>query len=161
ENTIEAVKSLPKEIKEKIIFFIIGDGEDYAHLKKISSEEQSIAMFGNLPRERAIAILKVSDIYIHSAHPGGGLSTSLLEAMYCGCAIIATPHEGADEIIIDKENGFLIERSDKREIAGKIQEILNDGDIKTIKEKAKSFVSENFSWNNSIEKYVSIFNKKN
>ena len=52
-------------------------------------------MLGGIKWEEAIGILKISDIYIHSSFPGGGLSTSLLEAMNCKCAVIATKNEGA------------------------------------------------------------------
>ena len=90
ENSILAVKSLPKELKEKIVFLIIGDGEDFFRLQKLTESENCIKMLGNLPREKVWSILKSSDIYLHSANPGGGLSTSLLEAMYCRCAVIAT-----------------------------------------------------------------------
>jgi len=156
ENSIEAIKSLPQEIKNKIVFLIIGDGEDFSKLQKMSKDEGCIHMLGNLPREKAIAILKSADIYLHSAQPGGGLSTSLLEAMYCGCAVIATPNEGADEVIENNTNGILLKNSNE------ITEILTNciGDEpkrKVFSEKAKQTIRLNFAWNNSIQKYLGIF----
>ncbi|HAT73390.1 MAG: Glycosyl transferase group 1 [Candidatus Moranbacteria bacterium GW2011_GWF2_36_839] len=157
ENSIEAIKLLPKDLKEKIVFLIIGDGEDFQYLEKISKKESCVKMFGNLPREKVISILKISDIYLHSSMPGGGLSTSLLEAMACGCAIIATPNEGADEVIQDNQNGLLIEKSEKELVAKKITELILDKEkIKRYKKNNKIKLNINFGWENSIEKYLEI-----
>ena len=78
-----------------------------------------------MPRKKAIGILKISNIYIHSSYPGGGLSTSLLEAMLCGCSVIATPNEGADEIIQNEINGILIKDNHKDTIKKAIEKIIN------------------------------------
>lgn len=158
ENSIEAIKLLPKEIKEKIVFLIIGNGEDFSHLKKISEKESAIKMLGNLPREKAISILKISDIYIHSAYMGGGLSTSLLEAMHCGCAVIATPNEGADEVIENDINGILLKKPDIQSVSQEIITLIeNQGKIKSYGRNAKIKINNNFGWENSINKYEEIF----
>lgn len=155
ENSILAIKSLPEDLKKKIIFLIVGDGEDYNHLKEISKDDAFIEMFGNMPREKAISILKISNIYLHSAYMGGGLSTSLLEAMYSGCTIIATPDEGADEVIENNKSGFLVEKSDSKLIAEKIKEIISKN-TEEQKKSAKTYIEENFIWEKSIEKYLEI-----
>lgn len=160
KKSIEAVKNLPQEIKDKLLFIIIGDGEDFAYLKKIAENEPAIQMLGQLPHEKAISLLKVSNIYIHSAYPGGGLSSSLLEAMHCGCAVIATPNEGADEVVAGGKTGILIEKPDAELIAEKISSLVeNQEKIKQLGNNAKIFINNNFSWGKSIEKYLAILKK--
>jgi len=161
ENSIKAIKLLSKDLKEKIVFLIIGDGEDFPHLKKISEKENYIKMLGNLPREKAIGILKISDIYLHSSMPGGGLSTSLLEAMICNCAVIATPNEGADEVIKNNENGILIKRTDTNLAMEQIVHLIkNKQEIKRYSEKSKIDIHNNFNWKKSINLYAEIFKKR-
>ncbi|MFA6183997.1 MAG: glycosyltransferase family 4 protein [Parcubacteria group bacterium] len=160
EKSIQAIISLPPEIKNKIVLLIIGDGEDFAYLKEISKKETSIKMLGYLSREKAIGILKISDIYIHSAYRGGGLSTSLLEAMYCECAIIATPHEGADEVVRNNENGILIKNPDAQEIAQQIILLSENKELRQkLSQQAKKDILKNFSWERSINLYANIFNQ--
>lgn len=155
-NSITAIKNLPPEIKEKVIFIVAGYGEDYARLKKMADE--SIIFLGHTSNERSIGLLKVSDIYIHSAYPGGGLSTSLLEAMYCYCAVIATKNEGADEVIKNKKNGLLIEKSDPDLIQEKIVELYeNIEDRQRYARKAQQVIRESFDWNSNAEKYIKYF----
>lgn len=160
DNTILAIQALPDTVKEKIVFLIIGDGEDRDRLEKIVTQKDLIVFTGNIPREKLFSILKICDIYIHSALPGGGLSTSLLEALYTGCAVIATPNEGADEVIKNNENGLLIKESSAKEISqGIIELVNNDGLRNKIRDGAKRSMTQSFSWDNVTKQYISLFEK--
>lgn len=156
EFTTEAIRNAPEAIQSKIIFLIMGDGEDFKRLQSLT-RGLPIEMLGNLPREKVLAILKTSDIYVHSSLPGGGLSTSLLEAMYAGCAVIATRNEGADEII-DNNNGILIEMPTEALIRQNIITLVeNDKKRYSYSKNARKDVSEKFFWKKSIEQYLEIF----
>lgn len=156
KNTIKAIKQLPAEIKKNIVFVIMGDGEDKDDLQKIS--DNSVIFLGSIPREKVLGILKISDIYIHSSDPGGGLSTSLLEAMCCGCGIIATKNEGAKEVIVNGENGILLESNLPDHLEKAILSVLELKDEnKKCKENAKTCVENKFNWESTIESYERIF----
>ncbi|MFZ2187718.1 MAG: glycosyltransferase family 4 protein [Candidatus Moraniibacteriota bacterium] len=157
EFTIEAIRALPEVTRAKIVFLIMGDGEDFTRLKSLTAN-LPIEMLGNLPREEVLAILKSSDIYIHSSLPGGGLSTSLLEAMYCQCAIVATKNEGADEIIIDEKTGFLIDAPNEARIVEKIGLLITDIHKRTLlAEAGHAAVFQRFDWEKTIKQYLKIF----
>lgn len=157
ENTIAAIRALPKELQSKIVFLIVGDGEDFDRLKRLSAG-LPIEMFGRRSRQEVIGILKASDIYIHSSHPGGGLSTSLLEAMYCECAVISTPNEGADEVISDRKNGILIK--EYSQMSQELSMLINNKEQSiAFAEAGKEYIKNNFSWQRSIAKYARIFEK--
>jgi len=161
EIGILAIKSLPKEIKEKIVFLIVGDGEDFSTLKKLSEDESCIKMLRNIPREKVIGILKISDIYIHSSFPGGGLSTSLLEAMYCHCAVIATPNEGADEIINHGKNGLLLSKNATNiteEMSEAIKKLIKyPKKINALSNETQKTIQEKFKWGKTINAYEKNF----
>lgn len=157
ENSIKAIRSLPGSVRANIVFLIIGDGEDFDHLKNLS-QGLPIEMTGKLEWTRVIATLKASDIYVHSSLPGGGLSTSLLEAMYCECAIVATPNEGADEVVDHERNGLLVETHEAEEIRASIIRLVQDtAACKKFSSAAKTDVRDRFSWDTSIERYLSVF----
>lgn len=157
ENTIAAIRALPQDLQSKIVFLIVGDGEDFERLKKLS-EGFPIEMLGQRSRSEVIGILKASDIYIHSSHPGGGLSTSLLEAMYCHTAIIATKNEGADEVVEDNKNGVLVAAPEKTLFAEKITSLVQDVHQRNILgQMAHHDIRERFNWEKSIKQYLSIF----
>jgi len=160
DKSVQAIKLLPLSIRQKIIFLIVGNGEDFAKIKNITKNEPSIKMIGEVSRNEAIGILKASHIYIHSAYPGGGLSTSLLETMSCKNAIIATPNEGAKEVIQNNCNGYLIKNNNPDLIKKKIIDLINDpAKIKKFGDNAYKHIKENFSWEESIKKYEKEFKK--
>ncbi len=155
ENSIKAIKRLPAHLKKKIIFLIIGYGEDFEYLKDLSKTEVCIKMIGSVSHKKAIGLLKASDIYIHSAHPGGGLSTSLLEAMYCKNAIIATKNEGANEIIHDK-NGIIIDSSDECLINESLLKLINDNKYLLLSRESVKTITNKINWNTSINEYLKL-----
>jgi glycosyltransferase involved in cell wall biosynthesis len=162
ENIIKAYIDLPKDLKEKMVLIVVGYGEDLERLKTLAGNylNNGIYFTGKVDFERAIAIIKASDIYIHSSYKGGGLSSSLLQAMCCGKAIVASPYEGADEVIIDGYNGILLKDNSPEEIKrGVIKFIENREIAKVYGENAKKFIKENFDWKKSVEEYKKIFER--
>lgn len=154
--SIEAIRELPSDIRSSIIFFIVGDGEDFERLRALSTG-LPIVMLGRRERKAAIGILKISDIYLHSSLPGGGLSTSLLEALACGTAVIATRNEGADEIIEHDRNGILLEAPDAKLFRVAIENLAKDRDRqKRYGEFAKQSVRERFDWEKAAEQYLEV-----
>ena len=129
----------------------MGDGEDLDRFKNIA--DNYVLFTGKITRQEVISFLKISDVYIHSSFSGGGLSTSLLEAIYCGCRIVATPGEGAKEILNDNNFGILIKESSSAAIkAGIVDMCENIKELSSSKDQQK-FVEANFNWQNSIDKY--------
>jgi glycosyltransferase involved in cell wall biosynthesis len=159
ENIIKAYIELPENLKEKTVLIIVGYGEDLERLKKLAGSylNNGIYFTGKVDFKRAIAIIKTSDIYIHSSYKGGGLSSSLLQAMCCGKAVVASPYEGADEVIINGYNGILLSDNSPEEIKrGIIKFIENKEIVKVYGENAKKFIKDNFNWKKSVEEYKKI-----
>ncbi len=160
ENIIKAYIDLPKNLKEKIVLIVVGYGEDLERLKKIAGNylNNGIYFTGEVDFEKAIAIIKACDIYIHSSYKGGGLSSSLLQAMCCGKAIVASPYEGADEVIIDGYNGILLKDNSPEEIKRGILKFIKNMEMaKVYGENAKKFIKENFNWEKSVNEYKEVF----
>jgi glycosyltransferase involved in cell wall biosynthesis len=156
-NTVEAIRLLGGAIQGQIEFRIIGDGEDMERLKE-QSQGLPIAFFGARPRQEVIAYLKASDIFVHSSYPGGGLSTSLLEALACDNAVVATPHEGANEIIQDQKNGLLLTDSNPEEIATALRLLIDNPALRQkLSETGSATIKEQFNWKMSALRYHKIF----
>jgi glycosyltransferase involved in cell wall biosynthesis len=160
QNSILAIKSLPVELKNKVAFLIIGDGPERKYLEKLAKEDinKTIFFLGQKDFEEAKAIQKNFDIYIHSSYPGGGLSTSLLEAMALGNSIVASPYEGAKEVIINKKTGILLKNNSPEEIKKALIYLLKNEKLrKKLAENAKKFVEKNFNWKDKIQERIRIF----
>jgi len=155
ERSINIVNILPKKIRDKVVFIIVGDGEDFERLKKY--ENKNIVFVGYKKRDEVMAIVKCGNIYMHSSYPGGGLSTSLLEAMSCGLCSIASPCEGADEVVVNNKNGFLVDYDDSAKVINLIEKLYNKPVlIKKLGIQAQRDIQSKFGWDKSILQYKKV-----
>lgn len=156
-NTIKAYKDLPEELKKNSVFLIGGYGEDLERLKEEAKSEKNIIFLGRVPFGKNYSLMKSSDIYIHSSYSGGGLSSTLMQFMYCKNAIIASPHEGANEIV-NGASGILLEDNSHEEIHYHLKKLLvNKNKIIELKEMSHNYIRKKLSWKKSVQEYIKIF----
>jgi glycosyltransferase involved in cell wall biosynthesis len=85
-----------------------------------------------------------------------GFSLPILEAMACGCAVVATDCGGPRDIIVDGENGFLVEVGNVKQIVGRIKLLLDNPELRQrFVRKSRETVSK-FSWDNSVNKLEEV-----
>ena len=160
DQSIHAFKMLDKKTKDKCVYLICGDGEDTKALKKRAEDDldKNIFFMGRTSFERSYQIMKTSDIYLHPSYPGGGLSSSLLSAMYLNSAIVASPYEGAREVVNSK-CGILLEDNKSKNIAESIEKIVkNKSKISFYSKNSNKMIKQDFSWDKVIEEYEQVFN---
>ena len=162
ENSIKAFLSLSAKIRKNCVFVIVGDGEDFNRLSELCGDElgKSIFMLGNLNFSDAIDVLKQTDIYVHSAYAGGGLSNSLLQAMYCSCAIVASPNEGANEVIIDYNTGILLIDNSVESLSSGLSKLILDPSLRVkYSNLSRQSIVDDFDWNCIVENYCDVFDE--
>ena len=101
--------------------------------------------------------------FLPSIEEGFGLP--ILEAMACGCVVVATDSGGPSDIIINGENGFLVDVGNYGEIVRRITQILED-DLLFNRLVKKGFETVNkYSWESAgiimEEKLMSIRKENN
>jgi glycosyltransferase involved in cell wall biosynthesis len=85
-----------------------------------------------------------------------GFGMPILEAMACGCAVVATDCGGPRDIINDGENGFLVQVGNVEQIVSKVKLLLDNAELRQqFTRNSKDTVSK-FSWENSIDKLEKV-----
>jgi glycosyltransferase involved in cell wall biosynthesis len=85
-----------------------------------------------------------------------GFPAPVLEAMACGCAVVATDCGGPRDIITDGENGFLVEVGNVKRIVDRIKLLLDDPGLRRrFAQKSRETVSK-FSWDNSVSRLEDV-----
>lgn len=109
EKNVEALLKAWKhsEMGEQSKLVIVGDGPLAVSLQQMYGREQGIIWLGFIAdKQKRIDILRSADVYILPSLVEG-LSLSLLEAMACGCACLATD-AGADGEVLEDGAGVIL-----------------------------------------------------
>src|SRR5678816_2292918 len=111
-------------------FVILGEGELREHLEK-QVREHHLEKHVLLPGFRAdvLGCVKGFDLFVMSSVTEG-LGTSLLDAMACGRAIVATRAGGIPEIVEEGRTGLLVPPRDARALADAIIRALRDTSLR-------------------------------
>jgi len=75
----------------------------------------------------------------------------VLEAMACGCAVVATDCGGTKDIITDGQNGFLTQVGDVDGIVKRVLLLLDDAGLRRQLVDNASQTLKRFEWGKSIE----------
>ena len=113
EKNVEALLKAWKHshLGDECKLLMVGDGPLRTSLQLNYGKEHNIIWFGFVPEEeRRIDILRAADVFILPSLVEG-LSISLLEAMACGVACIATD-AGADGEVLNEGAGVVLDTQD-------------------------------------------------
>lgn len=133
-------------------FFIVGEGDErealeaqIRHLKL----EKHVILTGY--RHDVLSVHKAFDLFVLSSVTEG-LGTTLLDAMACRRAVVATRTGGIDEAVDEGRTGLLVEPHDEPSLARAMTELLeDDARRKRMGDAARARVEEKFS----VERMVS------
>jgi phosphatidylinositol alpha-1,6-mannosyltransferase len=81
----------------------------------------------------------------------------MLEAMACGLPIIMTPTGGAEELVHDDENGFIIRFADVSDIADKVERLIVNRDLAREMGKKSADIARSMSWENVANQYAEVY----
>ena len=81
----------------------------------------------------------------------------VLEAMACGCCVVATDCGGTRDMISNGENGFLVPTGDPQEIVKKVEMLLSDPGLRARLSDRAEQTAERFGWESSIDKLEKTF----
>jgi len=80
------------------------------------------------------------------------------QAMACGLPVIATTNTGAEDIIRDGKDGFVIPIRDVEKLKEKLIYLYENPEIcRKIGESAKQRVSQGFTWDDYGDKIINIY----
>lgn len=137
-----------KYVKEKIDnakLVIIGTGNQYEKLKKMSANDNDIIMTGFVSDENLVDYMRAADIVVFPSR-GENASFTIMEAMACKLPVVSSDVGNAKKILGDGR-GILLEEYSEKEIADICIDILsNEKKAEKIGKDARKYVEEHHSW---------------
>ena len=154
------IESIPYILKENKKCHIIIAGEDRVcygtprkdgktwktfMLEKVPLDSTRVHSVGSLPYGKYLKLLQASDVHVYLTRPFV-LSWSMLEAMSCGCVVVASDTEPVREVIKEGVNGFLTDFFNPEQIAHKVLSVLSyPSFVKQISSNARETIINRFS----------------
>jgi glycosyltransferase involved in cell wall biosynthesis len=144
---------------------VIGEGELRRRLGEQARSrglDHFFFLAGALPRPRVAEWLAASDLFILPSRYEGGPATALMEAMACGCAVVATDVSGVSELISDELVGRLVPAQNVPALATAVVDLLADPAHRAaMAGSARQAVIENFTIAKCLELTTAILEGMN
>ncbi len=162
-KNVEAVLrafALARASDDRLNLTICGDGPDRERLEALSAQlgiGNSVQFAGHVPRDELYKRLNRAGLFLLlSKKPSERLPNVLKEALWAGCAVIASPSDGIDELIPNDRLGTVVDPDDIDAIVRTSVRMLgqSDEDADARRAEARAFIEANFSSDRSMAEYV-------
>jgi glycosyltransferase involved in cell wall biosynthesis len=157
-----------------VLFITVGSdrvcyGGDEKHIKHktyrehvLAQDEYDLSKFlftGTVPVSTLVDILCLSDLHIYLTAPFV-LSWSLLDALACGCTVLASDTAPVREVIQDGSNGLLVDFFDVEGLAQKAAGVLNDPPaFRRLGQRGMELIHERYALDVTLPELVRMFER--
>ncbi len=164
----EFMKSIEKLLKKRPNLQVLIAGEDRVcygarlndttykekMLKELDLDMNRVHFVGGLPLNEYVKLLQVSSAHIYLTYPFV-LSWSLLDAMACGCPIIASDTAPVLEVMKDNYNGLLVDFYNIDEIIEKTEFALDNKDkMIDLRNNARQTIVKNYALKDLLPMHI-------
>jgi glycosyltransferase involved in cell wall biosynthesis len=140
---------------------LMGEGNAKEDLEKLVSRlklNEKIEFLGRIPREKTAPYYNEASVFVLPSL-NEGMSNAMLEAMASGLAVIMTLTGGAEELIKEGVNGFIVKFKDSDDIARKLEKLINNPELCQSMGQESRKIAENMSWEKVANQYFDLYCK--
>jgi glycosyltransferase involved in cell wall biosynthesis len=169
EYLIKAHHILINEYKKNNVFLrIAGQGylkETYNKLIQNYKLDDYVKLIGYVPNTKIHEYYNEADIFVIPSitDKNGeteGFGVVSLEANACETPVIASKVGGILDVIEDGYNGFLVEQKNTEQMAEKINELVEDKELRReIGKNGRQKVTKEFNWDKVTSEIIKVYNK--
>ncbi len=161
DDLFQAAPAIVKRIPQ-IKFLLVGDGkwrQPFEFRARTLGLEKHFIFAGLVPPDEVPRYLGIMDALVHLSRREG-LPRALPQALAAGKPVIAYDCDGANEICIPNETGFLIPPGDLAALTNSIEQLANDAQLrKKLGGRGQQFVNRHFSVEEMVENIYELYVK--
>jgi glycosyltransferase involved in cell wall biosynthesis len=160
---IDAFKIIINEVTDRTLKLrIVGAGRIEKQLKEQVKElnlEENVIFEGKIPHDEVPVYFNQMDIVVvPSILDGESFGVAAVEASACERPVVVSRIGGLQEVVIDKQTGFLVEPKNSRELADKIIMLMNDPKLRELFGKnGRQNVVEKYDWEKNADLMLSHY----
>jgi glycosyltransferase involved in cell wall biosynthesis len=151
------------KVTDDIQFYLIGDGpkkSEYLTLVSSLRLEKDVFFLGIV--KNVEEYLKGSDLSVLMSTNAEGFPNVVLESLACGTPMIASQDGGIGELVINGENGYLVNKGDFEMLSNRIEYLYKNSEIlEMLSYNAEKLARNNFSIDGMIRTFEEILDNRN
>jgi glycosyltransferase involved in cell wall biosynthesis len=141
---------------------VMGTGPAEDALRRLAAElgvDDAVAFLGHVAHDRVLEELAASEALLHLSHMER-LPNAVKEAMACGCVAITTRTFGIEELVRDRETGYLVEVHDHAAAGASLARVLARPEAHAaMRAAAASLVGETMDHAASVRRLVDLWRR--
>jgi glycosyltransferase involved in cell wall biosynthesis len=146
----------------KIKFVLVGDGEYRARFENLARSlklERHFIFTGLVPPDEVPKFVGIMDALVHLSLREG-LPRALPQALAAAKPVVAYDCDGAREVCLDGQTGFLIQPGDLKNLTKKTIQLANDAKLREqFGSRGQQFVKENFAVERMVDSIYNLYLK--
>jgi glycosyltransferase involved in cell wall biosynthesis len=151
--------------RDDITFFVVGNGYKFLDLMREAEElglKEHVIFTGSVPHEMVPNFLKASDVCVAAFEDTPQTRTKsplkICEYLAAGRAIVASEMGEVSEMLDHGNCGVLVRPGDARALAGGVQKVLEDPDLKAhLQYNARKQAETRYNWTNTARNILNGF----
>jgi len=160
---LQAIAELRRElINFQIKLLIVGDGNYRKVLEGLTAKlrlKDNVTFYGICPNDKLPELYNSTDIFILPSLTES-FGQAIGEAMACELPIIGTTVGGIPEVVIDGENGILVQHQNVPELKLALHNLATNPELRTkMKQKNARRIKNHFNWQITAKQYREIYIK--
>ena len=128
------------------------DLESFRSMLRSSTLEERIEIINDVSEEELSGLYDETRVFLRLGFNETGTGQAVLEALGHGCPVVISRTLGASGIVKDGEHGFLVNESNLKEVAFKIQVIFENNELAISMSKACYLLAQSNGWEAYLEK---------
>lgn len=146
----------------RLRFLLVGDGEWRARLEARVRQQGLQARFvftGLVPPETIPQYVNAMDLLVHLSLREG-LARALPQALAAARPVVAYDVDGANEVCLDGQTGFLVRPGDERELVERVVELARDPALRRrLGQRGQDLVREQFSVERMVQELATLYER--
>ncbi len=156
EKGIDSLISISQKLTNDIHLIILGAGPEEEKINDLVKNHKNIHFFGYQNKNQTISLIRGSDILIHPSLYEG-ISSTILEAMACKTAIIASDVGGNKELIENNLNGITIKPHNIDSFVKQIINLFDNEKLRQLLINNALKTVEKYNWNEVGNLYLDVY----
>jgi glycosyltransferase involved in cell wall biosynthesis len=129
---VEALKNM-SDARRKLVLMVVGAGPGLERLRRQVANEglqAAVIVVGPVDNRQTVDYYNCADVFLMPTLTVEGLPYVLLEAMACGLPVVATRLGGNTNVIVNGQNGLLVEPGNKDQLTDALDRLCRSAGLR-------------------------------